>query len=490
MHDLWNKTLDALSRRLPAEHFGDLVRSVVCTEPDPASGSITLQVNGRVQRDWISEHYLALLHEELAHQAGQSIHVQVEVVVRDPPGRKRPAIAADRRPPAPAASLPRPSRPLLPAPEVPASVRSTAGTAPRTSSPPPVELDATPSSGSDRRLNPRYRFDSFVVGTSNQMAHAAAVGVARSPGKLYNPLFLYGSSGLGKTHLLQAVAHEILRQDPTRRVVHHSTEGFINDFTGSIRNQRMDHFRLFYREECDLLLLDDVQFMSGKEQTQQEFFHTFEALYQRGAQIVMTCDRLPKEIDKLDERLGSRFTWGLLADIQAPELETRIAILHKLAEQEGFQLADEVALFLANGFRSNIRELEGSLTRLIAYASISGQAVTLPYAREVLKGQLPSQRPVTTEELIRLVAEHYQLKPTDLKGDRRQRTVARPRQLAMYLARTLLAHSYPEIGRAFGRDHTTVIAACQRIQELLPDLPELQLDLEQLQRRIAKGTGA
>ena len=331
------------------------------------------------------------------------------------------------------------------------------------------------------RLDPWYTFDSFVVGDSNQMAHAAAFGICRFPGQEFNPLFLYGESGLGKTHLLQAIAHEVLRTGDLR-VVYRSAEDFMNDFTRSLRDHHMESFRRFYREDCDLLLLDDIQFIGGKEQTQQEFFHTFEALLRRGCHIVITCDRPPREIDKLDERLKTRFSWGLLADIQLPGLETRIAILQNKAEMDNVKLGKKVALFLAEHFRNSIRDLEGALHRIGAYSRISGRPMSVEFAREVLKDHLPRSRKLSIEDVIRLVAEHYCLRASDLTGKHRHRLVARPRQVAMYLSRNMLDCSFPEIGRAFSRDHTTVMSACSRIESLFDRDEDLCSSIDELKR--------
>lgn len=511
MRDIWTRSLEALRTKLPRGHYEDLVRSVVYLGSGP--GEVVLQVPGRVQRDWIVEHYLELLARELEDQAGHPLEIKLEIAARSA-GRARkgrtPLQVRSLLPPQPGLVTSGTADPVLFQPDV----ARTSVPPSFESAPPPIQPEQPPAVGpalpapaallqrdrpgpaeglaaepelSGPRLNSRYTLQSFVIGPSNQMAHAACVGICKNPGRLYNPLFLYGDSGLGKTHLLQAVGHQVLRDRPNKRIVYRSTEDFINDFTRSLRNQRMDAFRRFYREECDVLLLDDVQFMSRKEQTQQEFFHTFEALLARGSQIVMSCDRLPREIDQLDERLRSRFTWGLLADIHVPELETRVAILHKKAELDGLPLDDDVALFLASSFRTNVRELEGSLTRLGAYASLGKRStITLEFAREVLEEHLPRLRTITIEEAIKLVADFYRIRPADLKGERRHRNVARPRQVAMYLAREVLQRSFPEIGRAFSRDHTTVIAACRKVEELMLGDAALSSEVDSLKRRLSE----
>ncbi len=489
MSDIWTRTMQALERKLPSASFADLERAVRCKSA--SDHEVVLEVPGRIQRDWIHEHYVQLIHDELVSQAGRDVSINIEIT---PSGRRRTPTTrvprVQRRPtPAPA----RPSAPSL-AKQPPAGPASAVGarpqaqgaapaTPPRTGSPTPVG-EAAGAMGSG--LDPRYTFDAFVVGRANEMAHAAAVGVARDPGGLYNPLFLYGGSGLGKTHLLQAIGHEAMASRPGTRVLYRSAEDFMNDFTSSLRGRRMDSFRKYYRERCDLLLIDDVQFMAGKEQTQQEFFHTFEALRQRGAQIVMTSDRLPREIDDLDSRLKSRFTWGLLADIQVPGLETRIAILQKKAEEEGLDLGEDVALFLARHFRHNVRELEGALNRVAAYAGFSGETMDLDFARRVLGPQLPERRSLTIDDVIRTVSDHCKIPVSDIKGKRRQRAIVRARQLAMFLAREVLDSSYPEIGRAFAKDHTTVLAACRKIESLVEDDLEVKTLLEALRRKLVR----
>ncbi len=524
MGDIWQRSLRALRKSLPADHFADLTASVRVRELDTAR--VCLEVPGRIQRDWIIEHYVELLASQLQAAAGHPVKVEVEVVPRrrrrrtrsraatkpdgitsdGRTGRRSPVptpgpLSGQRRiepiaackpsaaPPAPAPAQQYPLQQLLqvagPAP--PSTGLSKSTPAPALAAGEERLLPPADPLALRRLLNERYTFDTFVVGSSNQMAHAAATGTAAAAGKLYNPLFLYGGSGLGKTHLLQAVGHRVLVDAPGLRVVYRSAEDFMNDFTRSLRLQRMEVFRSFYREQCDVLLLDDVQFMSRKEQTQQEFFHTFEALFRRGRQIVMTSDRLPREIDHLDDRLCSRFTWGLLADIQSPALETRVAIVQKKAEVDGLSLRDDVALFVAESFRTNVRELEGALTRLAAYASFAGRAVTLAFAREVLGEHVPAGPGHTIEDTIKAVADHYGLRVTDIRSKRRHRAVARPRQVAMFLARTLLDHSFPEIGRAFERDHSTVMSACRRIKSLMRTDSDLANQVKALRLRLQDG---
>jgi len=325
-----------------------------------------------------------------------------------------------------------------------------------------------------------------VVGPSNQFAVAACTAVANAPGKAYNPLFLYGGVGLGKTHLVHAVGNHALRQNPNCHVVYLSSESFTNDLIHALEQHRMPEFRARYREKCDILLLDDIQFLSNKKQTMEEFFHTFNALHEAGKQIFVTSDKLPTEIDGFEERLRSRFQWGLIADIQPPEVETRVAILKKKAATDQIALPDDVALFLGTHIRSNVRELEGSLIRLAAFASLTGAALTVELAQDVLKNILVvrGDKP-DTETIIKVVAEAMQVKPQDIKGDRRQQNIARARQVAMYLTRRITGLSYPVIGEKFGgKDHSTVINAEQRIDQLMNEEPDLSKTVQSLFRRL------
>jgi chromosomal replication initiator protein len=316
-------------------------------------------------------------------------------------------------------------------------------------------------------LNPKYTFDTFVVGSSNQFAHAAAIAVADSPSKAYNPLYIYGGVGLGKTHLMHAVGHAIRTRNKHLRLSYISSERFMNELINSIRYDKTLAFREKYRN-IDVLLIDDIQFLAGKERTQEEFFHTFNALYDAQKQIVITSDCPPKEIPTLEERLHSRFEWGLIADIQPPDLETKVAILKRKAEQEKIDLPDSVALFIAGKIKSNIRELEGALVRLVAYSSLTGSPINLSLAQETLKGIIDEDNKNITIELIqKVVADHYGLRVSDLKSKNNSRSIAVPRQVAMYLCKRLTKASLPEIGREFGgKHHTTVLHSCNKINEL------------------------
>jgi len=316
------------------------------------------------------------------------------------------------------------------------------------------------------QLNPRYTFDAFVIGAGNQFAHAASLAVAERPSKAYNPLFIYGGVGMGKTHLMQAIGHEIKRRQPQMAICYLSSEKFTNEMINSLRYDKMTSFRDKFRN-VDVLLIDDIQFLAQKERTQEEFFHTFNALHESMKQIVIASDRPPKELAEIEDRLRSRFEWGLIADIQPPDLETKVAILQKKAEQERVTLPTDVALYVASNIRSNVRELEGALIRLIAHSSLIGAEITLPYTQQVLKNFIDSQaRKVTIEAIQKSVAEQFGLKLVEIKAKNNSRAIVYPRQIAMYLAKQLTEASLPEIGRQFGgKHHTTVLHSVEKIDE-------------------------
>ena len=335
-------------------------------------------------------------------------------------------------------------------------------------------------------LNPKYLFDTFVIGAGNRFAHAASLAVAEAPAKAYNPLFLYGGVGLGKTHLMHAIGHYILEHNPHMKVLYLSSEKFTNEFINAIRDNRGESFRNKYRS-IDVLLIDDIQFLAGKEGTQEEFFHTFNALHEEHKQIVISSDRTPKEIPTLEERLRSRFEWGLITDIQPPDLETRIAILRKKAKAENLDIPNEAMVYIANMIDSNIRELEGALIRIVAYSSLTNQDVTTHLAAEALKDILPNgrNRMITIQDIQQRVGEFYGLKLEDFKARKRTKAVAFPRQIAMYLSRELTDYSLPKIGEAFGgRDHTTVIHAHEKITGQLKVDPELYKIVQNLTEKI------
>ncbi len=319
----------------------------------------------------------------------------------------------------------------------------------------------------EHNINPLFTFDNFVEGKSNQLAKAASIQVAENPGTAYNPLFFYGGVGLGKTHLMHAVGNLMLQKNPQARITYIHSERFVSHMVKALQHNTIDAFKQHYRS-LDAILVDDIQFFAGKERSQEEFFHTFNALLEGGSQIILTCDRYPKEVEGLEERLRSRFGWGLPVCIDPPELETRVAILQKKAEEANIELPSEVAFFIAKRIRSNIRELEGAFRRVLATANFTGSAITLEFAKEALRDLIAIQeRSVTIDNIQKTVAEYYKIRTSDLHSNRRSRSITRPRQLAMALSKELTNHSLPEIGAAFGgRDHTTVLHGCRKIAEL------------------------
>ncbi|MCP9448570.1 MAG: chromosomal replication initiator protein DnaA [Nitrospira sp.] len=337
------------------------------------------------------------------------------------------------------------------------------------------------------QLNPKYTFGSFVVGSGNQFAHAACMAVAEQPGKTYNPLFIYGGVGLGKTHLLNAIGNHVAEKTDLR-IAYLTTEQFTNEVINSIRYDKMMDLRKRYRH-IDMLMIDDIQFLVGKERTQEEFFHTFNSLYEGHKQIVLSSDRFPKDMPDIEERLRSRFEWGLIADLQPPDVETRIAILRKKSEDEGITLPEDVIQFLSNTMKSNIRELEGSLVRLGAYSSLTGQAITLEMAKNVLRDLIGDKKKVVAmDDIQEAVCAQFRIKITELKSRRRSKTLVHPRQIAMYLCRELTDASYPEIGRHFGgKDHTTIMHACRQVAKAKETDEALRNAIEALKEQILRG---
>jgi len=352
----------------------------------------------------------------------------------------------------------------------------------------PAPRVAEPESNLPKKTNVRlnYTFDNFVEVKYNQLARAAASQVADNPGSAYNPLFIYGGTGLGKTHLLHAVGNGILLNKPNAKIAYMHSERFVQDMVRALQNNAMEKFKQYYRS-VDALLIDDIQFFAGKERTQEEFFHTFNALLEGNQQVILTSDRYPKEINGVDDRLKSRFGWGLTLAIEPPELETRVAILKRKAQESQINLADEVAFFIAKRLRSNVRELEGALNRVIANANFTGRAITIDFVREALRDLLALQdKLVTIDNIQRTVAEYYKIKIADLLSKRRNRSVARPRQIAMVLSKELTNHSLPEIGDAFGgRDHTTVLHACRKVKSLREETHDIKEDYSNLIRTLS-----
>lgn len=335
-------------------------------------------------------------------------------------------------------------------------------------------------------LNPKYTFDTFVRGNGNQFAHAGAVAVAEFPAKKYNPYFIYGGVGLGKTHLMHAIGHYVLEQNPSARVLYVTSEKFTNELINSIKDVKNEEFRNKYRN-IDVLLIDDIQFIIGKERTQEEFFHTFNALYEAQKQIVISSDKAPKEINTLEERLRSRFEWGLIADIQAPDIETRIAILKKKAQLEKYEVPDDVIIYIADNILSNIRELEGALNRVLAYASLTNRPLTVELTQECLKQLISNAgtKEISPNTIMKTVGRYFDINPDLLTGNKRSRDITYPRQLAMYLCRELTDMSLPKIGQAFGgKDHTTVLHACEKIMEDMQNNAETRRAISEMKKNI------
>ena len=446
--DLWNRALESIREKVPSSAYDLYLRRIrFLGEED---GTIRLQVPDRFTAEKVREDFFDLFLEEIARLAEKKHAIVLEV--SDEPEEMEPADESEKDKPA--------ERKVL-----------------------------QPDEG---LLNARYTFDNFVVGASNQFAHAAAQAVAEAPATTYNPFFIYGGVGLGKTHLVQAIGQRIKERNPKARVVYLSSESFMNELITALRYDKMDQFRSNYRDGLDVLLIDDIQFIAGKERTQEEFFHTFNTLYGSQKQIVLTSDKVPKEIPNLEERLRSRFEWGLIADIQAPEIETRLAILRKKAEEDNIDLPDEVAMFLATNISSNIRELEGSLIRIGAFAGLYQRPITLDLAREVLGGLFKEQnRVLTVEQIQKIVATFYNLRIADLKSSKKHKVLALPRQIAMYLVRQHLNLSYPDIGEKFGgKDHSTVIHACKKVKAKLATDPNLRHTVETLQKMLEDGRTA
>lgn len=462
MDDLWERALQDLKGRLSAENFETWLSPLTVDRTQDTT--LTLRVPNKFYADWLQTHYVDLLLEALrSHGAPDAM--RVDFSISESP-RTRVNARASEPPPANRTRSSAPPPMMLPAPP-----------------PAPTGPYATPGSG----LNPRYTFDNFVVGPSNQLAHAAAVAAASSRQKRYNPLFIYGGVGLGKTHLVNAVGHRGLGDNPALRILFLSAERFTNEFIWALQNHRINEFRERYRNSCDMLLIDDIQFLSGREQTQEEFFHTFNSLYHADRQIVVTSDVYPQQIPEMEERLISRFQWGLVADIQAPELDTRIAILKAKAHQEQITLVDDVALFLAQVVKSNVRELEGTLLRLAVKAELANRPIDLEFAKEALRGVMPKSETATTvEDIQRAVCDYYSIRLADLKSHRRHRAVSFPRMVAMYLCRQRLGTSFPELGDRFGgKDHTTVMSAVRKIDGLVrSEDPAVVNAVEAIERKL------
>jgi chromosomal replication initiator protein len=439
----WTQCISALEAELPEQQFNTWVRPLQVLE---GAGALKLLAPNRFVVDWVNANLLPRIGELLRDQNGGDVPVvTVEVGSR----------TATVKPPAPA-------------------------------SPPPSRPRRTDGLVVGARLQPDFTFESFVTGKSNQLAKAAALQVAENPGRAYNPLFLYGGVGLGKTHLMHAIAHMIKERDSEARIAYVHSERFVGDMVRALQHNSMNEFKAAYRS-LDALMIDDIQFFANKDRSQEEFFHTFNELLEGQHQVILTCDRYPKEVEGLEDRLKSRFGWGLTVAIEPPELETCVAILISKARHAGVILPEEVAFFIGKRIRSNVRELEGALRRVIANSRFTGHPITVEFTKEALKDLLSLQaKLVTIENIQKTVADYYKVRVADLLSKRRSRSVARPRQVAMALAKELTSHSLPEIGDAFGgRDHTTVLHACKRIKELRVSEQRITEDYSNLLRTLA-----
>ena len=452
--DVWTDILGFLEKRLNKHIFDSWFRPIQFEGCDEHERAIYLRC-GQVTKDWVTLYYTDMLEQaviaanagecriEWRIDASENVEAKLTEMVNLEPQRNDQSFAT-------AAGV-----------GVPIQQK-----APGFVSNPTNFLDLEPVENS---LNPKYTFEKFVVGSSNQFAHAASLAAADAPGKTYNPLFIYGGVGLGKTHLMHAIGHAIKERDRHLRVSYITSEKFMNELINAIRYDKTQSFREKYRS-IDVLLMDDVQFMAGKERTQEEFFHTFNTLHNDQKQIVITSDCPPRDIPTLQERLHSRFEWGLIADIEPPDLETKVAILKRKADLDGIHLPDDIAIFIATKIRSNVRELEGSLVRLVAISSLRGVPISKMLAQDALKNIIDSERPegLTMERIARIVASHYKLTVEEMKSKNNSRAVAVPRQVAMYLCKRLTSHSYPEIGREFGgKHHTTVMHSFDKIETLI-----------------------
>nr|WP_268842784.1 chromosomal replication initiator protein DnaA [Pseudoalteromonas shioyasakiensis] len=460
---VWQSCLYVLQDELPSQQFSMWVRPL---QAESTEDTLTIYAPNRFVLDWVREKYLNRINELL-----------VEIC-----GDEAPELRFDVG-----------SKPILNAQvaSAPAATEASASVPQQTAEkqqpkPEKAAVEPAPKSGYKSNIKENYTFDSFVEGKSNQLAKAAATQVADNPGSAFNPVFIYGGTGLGKTHLLHAVGNGIMANKPDAKIVYMHSERFVQDMVKALQNNAIEEFKRYYRS-VDALMIDDIQFFANKERSQEEFFHTFNALLEGNQQIILTSDRYPKEIEGVEDRLKSRFGWGLTIAIEPPELETRVAILMKKAQQSKINLPHEVAFFIAKKLRSNVRELEGALNRVIANANFTGRPISIDFVKEALRDLLALQdKLVTIDNIQRTVAEYYRIRVSDLLSKRRSRSVARPRQVAMALSKELTNHSLPEIGDAFGgRDHTTVLHACRKVKSLRDESHEVKEDYQNLIRTLS-----
>ncbi len=443
MEKIWQETLTRLQQEVSPQNFSTWIKPLqfIAINDD----QVTLEVPNHFVRDWLKDNYLKVIEKTMSElgTVNYRININVNKNAKEVPKTEKTSQQ----------------------PEI----------APVTSTISNEQLEQFAN------INPKYTFDSFVSGPSNQFAHAAAMAVANNPATTYNPLFIYGGVGLGKTHIVHAIGNEIITKNNNLKICYYSSEKFTNELINSLRHAKMDEFRNKFRS-IDVLLIDDIQFIAGKKSTQEEFFHTFNALYESHKQIVVTSDKFPKEIPDLEERLRSRFEWGLIADIQSPDIETKQAILKMKADQNNIELPEDVAFFLASSVTSNVRELEGYLIRIGAFASLTSTPISLDMAKNILKDIIiEKSKEVTVETIQKSVANHFQLKTSELKSAKRLKTLVQPRQIAMYICRKLTSSSYPEIGAKFGgKDHSTIIHAIKKIDKLMEEDLQLRATIEKL----------
>lgn len=466
---LWQLCADRLQSELTAQNFNTWIRPL---QSEVDNDVLTLYAPNAYVVDWIKDKYLNTINDYLTELAKERGEKNPRVSFRVG-GVEKKAVATNT-----SSDSTREASSLGTSADKPVSQRSKRAT-------PWTQTDA-PAPAFESNIDEEYTFDNFVEGKSNQLALAAAHQVAENPGGVYNPLFVYGGTGLGKTHLLHAVGNGIMAHKKDAKVFYIRAERFVQDMVNSIRNSSTNEFKRYYRS-VDALLIDDIHFFANKKGSQEEFFHTFNALLEGNQQIIMTSDLYPKEIDGVEDRLKSRFGWGLTIAIEPPELETRVAILMRKADERGLHMPHEVAFFIAKRLRSNVRELEGALNRVVANVQLTGRPITIDFVREALRDLIAAQEKlVTIDNIQKTVAEYYNIKLADILSKRRSRSVARPRQLAMALAKELTNHSLPEIGDAFGgRDHTTVLHACRKIQELKDAQHDIKEDYRNLIRTLS-----
>ncbi|MAQ00787.1 MAG: chromosomal replication initiator protein DnaA [Alteromonadaceae bacterium] len=505
---LWNQCLERLRQELPTQQFVMWIRPLTSEQNQDA---VTLYAPNRFILDWVREKYRDKINQLFVEFSGgqQAPQLRFEVVQRraapSASNLASPGAASDpTRGSARGSSFPasgntdsQPSQQtnaftnnngaaMQSPPTVPASVSARVNPAASAGHTVNKVIPIPEGVSHKSNINPTYQFDNFVEGKSNQLARAAASQVANNPGGSYNPLFIYGGTGLGKTHLLHAVGNGILNTKQDAKIIYMHSERFVQDMVKALQNNAIEDFKRFYRS-VDALLIDDIQFFANKERSQEEFFHTFNALLEGNQQIILTSDRYPKEIDGVEDRLKSRFGWGLTIAIEPPELETRVAILMRKAAENNIHLPNEVAFFIAKRLRSNVRELEGALNRVIANANFTGRPITIDFVREALRDLLALQEKlVTVDNIQKTVADYYKIKVSDILSKRRSRSVARPRQVAMALSKELTNHSLPELGNLFGgRDHTTVLHACRKIEQLKEESHDIKEDYKNLIRTLS-----